>query len=55
MDEAPIPNPAAEERSAVALPASSQYATKEIPRSPSPPTERPMTAPPLYETSNAAD
>ena len=55
MDEAPIPNPAAAERSAVAEPASSQYATREIPSRPSPPTERPITAPPLYDISSAAD
>ena len=51
-----MPNPAAAESSLdVALPASSQNATKEIPRSPRPPTDRPITAPPLYETANAAD
>ena len=53
MDEAPIPNPAAAERFEPSSPAPSQNATSEIPRSPRPPTERPITAPPLYETAKA--
>ena len=35
-------------------PAPSHHATKEIPSRPSPPTDRPITAPPLYETARAA-
>ena len=59
MEDAPIPNPAA---ASIALrlpelvvsPAPSHHAIREIPRRPSPPTESPITAPPLYETAKAA-
>ena len=57
MDEAPMPNPAAALTGFIApsvvSPALSQNAISEMPRSPSPPTDRPMTAPPLYETASA--
>ncbi len=32
----------------------SQNAMRDIPSSPSPPTDKPITAPPLYDTSSAA-
>ena len=58
MDEAPIPNPAAALTgfmvpSVAVSPAFSQKAIREIPRRPSPPTDNPITAPPLYETASA--
>ena len=53
IDDAPIPKPAAAERSLPDSSAPSQNATSEIPSKPSPPTESPITAPPLYETANA--
>ena len=34
-------------------PAPKKKATREIPSRPSPPTDRPITAPPLYETASA--
>ena len=53
IDDAPIPNPAAAERSDPGSAAFRANATNEIPSKPSPPTESPITAPPLYETANA--
>ena len=58
MDEAPIPNPAAALTgfivpSLAVSPALSQNAMSEIPRRPRPPTDNPITAPPLYETASA--
>ena len=54
IEDAPIPNPAAADRFSVSgLAASNQNATKDIPSKPSPPTESPITAPPLYDTANA--
>ena len=52
MDEAPIPNPAAAE-SVLPSSAPSQKAMSEMPSSPRPPTDKPITAPPLYDTASA--
>ena len=53
IDDAPIPKPAAADKSLASFSAPRKKATREIPSNPSPPTESPITAPPLYETANA--